>query len=149
MQAEPVNFNTKQIDMRLSFIGEQLNMNTGYYGSFFSNSNGSVNMSVPNQLYGSRGTLATLYPAATGGTSLQNVLQLPFALPPDNQAHQFYVDGNYAFTKTTKATFKYLPGCPVHLQVQVIHFHCIWIASGAAVSPPIFSSLQTPSGPRQ
>jgi len=107
MQAEPVNFNTKQIDMRLSFIGEQLNMNTGYYGSFFSNSNGSVNMSVPNQLYGSRGTLATLYPAATGGTSLQNVLQLPFALPPDNQAHQFYVDGNYAFTKTTKATFKY------------------------------------------
>jgi len=28
-------------------------------------------------------------------------------LPPDNQAHQFYVDGNYVFTKTTTANFKY------------------------------------------
>jgi MtrB/PioB family decaheme-associated outer membrane protein len=107
MQAEPVNFNTKQIDMRLSYLGENLHMNAGYYGSLFDNSNGSVNMTAPNQLYGSLGTLATLYPAAAGGTSLQNVLQLPFALPPDNQAHQFYVDGNYGFTKTTKATFKY------------------------------------------
>jgi MtrB/PioB family decaheme-associated outer membrane protein len=107
MQAEPVNFNTKQLDMKLSFSNEKLNINGGYYGSFFSNSNGSVNMTVPNQLYGSQGTLATLYPAAAGGTSLQNVLQAPFALPPDNQAHQFYVAGNYGFTKSTKATFKY------------------------------------------
>lgn len=43
--------------------------------------------------------------ALTAG--LRNILQLPMALPPDNQAHQFYVDGNYAFTNTTRATFKY------------------------------------------
>lgn len=114
MQAEPVDFNTKQVDMRLSFNDEKLNVNAGYYGSWFNNAEGSVNMTVPNALNNGLGTAANpLYPAtaatviAGGGTSLQNVLQLPFALSPDNQAHQFYVDGNYNFTKSTKATFKY------------------------------------------
>jgi MtrB/PioB family decaheme-associated outer membrane protein len=56
---------------------------------------------------------ATLAPAAGaaviagGGTSLQNVLQLPIALPPDNQAHQIYVSGNYRISPTTNGTFKY------------------------------------------
>jgi MtrB/PioB family decaheme-associated outer membrane protein len=113
MQAEPVNTNTKQVDMRLAFSDEKLNVNAGYYGSFFSNDNGSVNMTVPNVLNGGRSDVANpLYPATSsaiiaGGMSLQNALQLPFALPPDNQAHQFFVDGNYAFTKSTKANFKY------------------------------------------
>ena len=49
--------------------------------------------------------LATLNPAVAGGTSLQNVLQLPMALPPDNQAHQFYVSGNYAWTPKTRSTW--------------------------------------------
>ena len=34
------------------------------------------------------------------------ILNLPMALQPDNQAHQFYLDGNYAFTPTTKANFR-------------------------------------------
>ena len=38
--------------------------------------------------------------------SLQNVLELPMALQPDNEAHQFYVDGNYRFTPKTRANFK-------------------------------------------
>ena len=69
---------------------------------------------MPNSLYGGNGTLVgSLYPAvgsniiAGGGTSLQNVLQLPMALQPDNQAHQFSLAGNYAFTPSTRATFKY------------------------------------------
>lgn len=114
MQAEPVNFNTKQLDIRLNYAGDQLHVNGGYYGSFFKNENGSVNMTVDPVMKNGNGTgTAALYGPtsatliAGGGTSLQNVLQLPFALPPDNQAHQFYVDGNYGFTKTTKATFKY------------------------------------------
>ena len=28
------------------------------------------------------------------------------ALPPNNEAHQFYVDGNYRFTSMTQANFK-------------------------------------------
>ncbi len=34
------------------------------------------------------------------------VLNTPMALPPDNQAHQLYVAGNYAFTPTTRSNFK-------------------------------------------
>jgi MtrB/PioB family decaheme-associated outer membrane protein len=107
MIPEPVNFNTKQIDAKLNFSGERHFVSVGYYGSFFSNANGNVAPSVPGQLYNNlTGQLSTLNPAAAGGTSLQNVLQLPMALYPDNQAHQFYVSGNYAWTQRTRSTFK-------------------------------------------
>jgi MtrB/PioB family decaheme-associated outer membrane protein len=110
MIPEPVSFNTKQIDARVNFSGEKYLVSAGYYGSFFTNTNGNVTPSVPNpQLYGPLGPaggLRTLNPAAAGGTSLQDVLQLPMALYPDNQAHQFYVSGNYAWTQKTRSTFK-------------------------------------------
>jgi MtrB/PioB family decaheme-associated outer membrane protein len=103
---EPVNFNTKQLEAKLNFKGQSLFVTAGYYGSFFTNSNGSVNPTVPNQLNGPTGALVTLDPAAAGGTSLQNVLQLPMALYPDNQAHQLYVAGNYEFMPKLRSTFK-------------------------------------------
>jgi MtrB/PioB family decaheme-associated outer membrane protein len=109
MIPEPVSFNTKQIDARLNFVRDKLFLSAGYYGSFFTNDFGNVTPGVPNQLYGplgAAGGLRTLNPAAAGGMSLQNVLQTPMALYPDNQAHQFYVSGNYAFTKTFRSTFK-------------------------------------------
>jgi len=109
MVPEPVSFNTKQIDARLNFVGEKLFLSGGYYGSFFTNSNGNVRPTVPNQLYGplgAAGGLRTLNPAAAGGMSLQDVLQTPMALYPDNQAHQLYLSGNYAFSKTLRSTFK-------------------------------------------
>ncbi len=110
--AEPVNFNTKQVDAKFNFVGEKLFVSAGYYGSFFTNTNGNVAPTVPNQLNGPTGLLSTLNPAAaggqfpTGGTSLQNVLQSPMALYPDSQAHQLYLSGNYAFTPKTRSTFK-------------------------------------------
>jgi MtrB/PioB family decaheme-associated outer membrane protein len=45
--------------------------------------------------------------AVMSDAGIKNILALPLALPPDNQAHQFYLAGNYAFTPTTRATFKY------------------------------------------
>jgi len=113
MTAEPVNSNTRQFEAKLNFNDEKLKLSAGYYGSFFKNSNGNLTPTVPNSLNNGIGQAFTLYPAvssaiiAGGGTSLQNVLQLPTALPPDNQAHQFSLSGNYAFTPKTKATFKY------------------------------------------
>jgi MtrB/PioB family decaheme-associated outer membrane protein len=114
MIPEPIHSTIKQIEAKLNFHDEKLNLTAGYYGNFYTNSNGNISPTVPNSLYGGNGTLVgALYPAvgnniiAGGGTSLQNVLQLPMALPPDNQAHQFSVFGNYAFTPTTRATFKY------------------------------------------
>ncbi|HJV81281.1 MtrB/PioB family decaheme-associated outer membrane protein [Noviherbaspirillum sp.] len=111
--AEPINSNTKQIDAKLNFHDEKLMLSAGYYGSFYSNSNGSLNPVVPNLFNNGLGQPFPGYPAvgtniiAGGGTSLQNNLQSAMALPPDNQAHQIYIDGNYAFTPKTKANFKY------------------------------------------
>lgn len=110
---EPVNFNMKQIDAKLNYTNAKLFVSVGYYGSFFTNANGNVQPVVPPALNGPTGVLTTLNPAAgaagnnpAGGTSLQNVLQLPMALYPDNQAHQFYLSGNYAWTQRTRSTFK-------------------------------------------
>lgn len=111
---EPIDSVTKQFEAKLNFHNEKLLVSAGYYGTFYDNSNGNLSPTVPNSFNNGRGLGGFPgFPAvgsniiAGGGTSLQDVLQLPMALPPDNQAHQFYLDGNYAFTPTTKATFKY------------------------------------------
>ncbi|HJV88642.1 MAG TPA: MtrB/PioB family decaheme-associated outer membrane protein [Noviherbaspirillum sp.] len=111
--AEPIKSNTKQIDAKFNFHDEKLMLSAGYYGSFYTNSYGSLNPVVPNLFNNGLGQPFPGYPAvgtniiAGGGMSLQGVLQTPMALAPDNQAHQIYFDGNYAFTPTTKANFKY------------------------------------------
>lgn len=110
---EPVHSSTRQIEAKLNYAFQGLNVSAGYYGSFYTNSYGNVRATVPNTLNNPLGVPSTLFPAAAstviagGGTSLQNVLQLPVALPPDNQAHQYYVSGSYRITPTTNATFKY------------------------------------------
>ena len=110
---EPVNFNLKQIDLKVNFTSGKLFVSGGYYGSMFTNAYGVVTPIVPGSLNGPTGVLTPLNPAAgaagnnpAGGTSLQNVLQLPMGLYPDNQAHQFYVAGNYAWSQYTKSNFK-------------------------------------------
>lgn len=114
MIPEPIDSTIRQFEAKLAFHDEKLNLTAGYYGSFYTNANGSISPIVPNSLYGGNGTLVgALYPAvgtniiAGGGTSLQNVLQSPMSLQPDSQAHQFSLAGNYAFTPTTRATFRY------------------------------------------
>ena len=114
MMPEPINSTIRQFDAKLSFHNKKLNLTVAYYASFYTNANGNISPIVPNSLYGGNGTLvAALYPAvgsniiAGGGTSLQNVLQSPMALQPDNQSHQFSVAGNYAFTPSTRVTFRY------------------------------------------
>ena len=86
---EPINSTTRQFDARLSYSGDSLTLTGGYYGSFFTNANGSL---ILNPL-----------PAANDMTTL---LSQPVALSPDNQAHQLYVSGTYALTPKVRATFK-------------------------------------------
>ncbi|GAO36506.1 hypothetical protein SCT_1914 [Sulfuricella sp. T08] len=101
MLPEPINSTTKQFETKLNFSGEKFMVSGGYYGSFFTNSNGSLTPTVPGTLNNPIGTATAL------DTGLRTTMGLPIALPPDNQAHQLYVSGNYAFTPTTRATFKY------------------------------------------
>ena len=95
---EPVKSSTKQFEITLHYFKDQLNLTGGYYGSFYENSNSTVGLRV------APGVLATV-PGATE-TALAANLSLPLALPPDNQAHQFYLSGTYALQPTTRANFK-------------------------------------------
>ncbi len=97
---EPINANHSQIEARLSYAVEKFRFNVGYYGSFYRNTNSTLNPVVPGSLYNPLGTLLPL------NTGLQGILGQPLALAPDNQAHQFDLSGSYDFTGTTRGTFK-------------------------------------------
>jgi MtrB/PioB family decaheme-associated outer membrane protein len=101
MLPEPIDSTTKQFEARLNYSGEKFMVSGGYYGSFFSNSNGSLNPTVNGNLVNPDGT------GYTPSSTLVGYLQQSVALPPDNQAQQLYVSGNYAFTPATHSTFKY------------------------------------------
>ena len=88
--AEPINSTTRQFDMTLSYLGEQLQLTGGYYGSFYNNHRGELSVA------GGAAGLRT--PTATAIT--------PLALPPDNHAHQLYLSGGYDFNRTTRANFR-------------------------------------------
>lgn len=100
MLPEPINANHSQIEARLSYAGDKLRLNGGYYGSFYRNAYGSFNPNVPASL---NNPLGASLPLSAG---LQTILNQPVALPPDNQAHQLDVAGTYAFTPTTRLGFK-------------------------------------------
>jgi MtrB/PioB family decaheme-associated outer membrane protein len=107
MVPEPISSTTRQIEAKLNFIGDRFTLIGGYYGSWYDNDYGALTPTVNGNLNNPLGL-----PMGTGTgvaltDGLRNILQMPMALPPDNQAHQFYLDGNYAFTHTTRATFKY------------------------------------------
>lgn len=102
---EPIDSTTRQIDAKLNFSADKLFLSAAYYGSFFSNSHGSLRPVIGGNLYNPNGTVINT--AAGSGLALAGYMQQPMALPPDNQAHQFSLSGNYAFTPTTRATFKY------------------------------------------
>lgn len=82
---EPINSTTRQLDAILGYNTEKLYLAGAYYGSWYNNANSAL------FLTGGNATLATLS---------------PIGLPPDSQAHQLSLSGNYAFTPTTRATFK-------------------------------------------
>ncbi|WP_298624759.1 MtrB/PioB family decaheme-associated outer membrane protein [uncultured Zoogloea sp.] len=103
MLPEPINSTTQQFEARLNFSTEKLFLSGGYYGSFYNNQFTSMGATVDGNLGNPVGN--PMSPALT--PQLRSILQLPMALPPDNQAHQIFLSGNYAFTPTTKANFKY------------------------------------------
>jgi MtrB/PioB family decaheme-associated outer membrane protein len=105
MLPEPISSTTKQFEAKLDYSGDKYMVSGGYYGSFFTNANGSLNPVVSGNLYNPDGTVLNI--SSAPGSTVAGYLQQPVALPPDNQAHQLFVSGNYAFTPTTRATFKY------------------------------------------
>ncbi len=97
---EPIDSNHAQVEARVNYAGAKLRLSAGYYGSFFNNQFATLNPNVSGSLNSPLG--APLTPSA----GLLSILNNPVALAPDNQAHQFDLTGNYAFTPTTRANFK-------------------------------------------
>jgi MtrB/PioB family decaheme-associated outer membrane protein len=93
---EPVNSTTRQIEGQVHYFNEKLSLTGGYYGSFYDNSNSTM------ALGGIGGVLGV---GATQAALASNLGQ-PIALPPGNQAHQFYLSGTYALQPTTRLNFK-------------------------------------------
>lgn len=100
MLPEPINSNHSQIEARVSYSQEKLRLSAGYYGSFYQNSNSTLNPVVPGSLNNPLGSPLAL------SAGLQSLLSQPIALAPDNHAQQLDVTGNYAFTDKTQGTFK-------------------------------------------
>jgi MtrB/PioB family decaheme-associated outer membrane protein len=84
---EPIDSTTRQLEAILNYVGKDLQVSGGYYGTMYNNKFSALNI--------------TEFPGATGLAGFT-----PIGLPPDNHAHQFYLTGGYNFTTTTRGTFK-------------------------------------------
>ena len=97
---EPLSSKINTIEGKLSFHRDNFAISGGYYGSFYVNDFGSLNPVVPGTL--NRGVLWN----GGAGTPVAGLASSSVALPPDNQAHQIYLSGSYAYSKDTKLNFK-------------------------------------------
>ncbi len=107
MLPKPIDSTTRQLEAKLNYAGEDLVFAAAYYGSFYRNEAGNLTPTINGNLSNPLGQ-----PMGTGGgvaltDGLRSILQLPLALPPDNAAHQFSLTGNYAFSRDTRATFRF------------------------------------------
>ena len=84
---EPIDSTTQQLDMLVNYNSGKLQLTAGYYGSWYGNDNSYLEVI-----------------GAPTGTNSPGYTDM--SLPPDNQAQQGYLQGNYAFTPTTLGTFK-------------------------------------------
>jgi MtrB/PioB family decaheme-associated outer membrane protein len=80
--ADPIDYDTDQLEATLSYTGERLQLLGGYYGTWFKNSNPALNVN--------------------GGIAGMS----PMALPPGNESWQLFLGGGYNFTPTTRGNFK-------------------------------------------
>jgi MtrB/PioB family decaheme-associated outer membrane protein len=83
--ADPIDQHIRQMEARLNYAGQKLQLSGGYYGTDFDNKNTALDI--------------------TGGNS-SLASYSPIALPPDNQSQQVFVEGNYRFTPTFTSNFK-------------------------------------------
>jgi len=88
---EPVNSTIRQLDAILQYTQAKLQLSGGYSGSWYDNKNPLI--------------LERLNGITGGGAASFNSVT-PLSQPMSNEAHQLFVDGGYAFTPTTRGTFK-------------------------------------------
>lgn len=88
--AEPIDSTITQWEAQIGYADARFQLQGGYYGSHYSNHNTRLNVTGGGVGFNGAGA---------------NTLS-PIALAPSNEAHQFFVDGGFSFTPTTRASFK-------------------------------------------
>lgn len=92
---EPVNYTTDQFEALARYTGEKLQMQLGYYGSFFRNANSGLAWQNPYANGATTwGNAAVGYPNGSG----------QIGLPADNQFHQISATGGYSYSKDTRVS---------------------------------------------
>ncbi len=86
---EPINATTRQVEAKLEYNAGRLQLDGGYYGSWYENNNGGLINTFTNQVPFNAGT------------------QYYLSQPLNNEAHQVFFNGGFNFTPTTRGTFKY------------------------------------------
>ncbi|OWW22687.1 MtrB/PioB family decaheme-associated outer membrane protein [Noviherbaspirillum denitrificans] len=92
---EPVDYTTDEIEALARYTDKKLQLQFGYYGSFFRNQNNALTWQNP---FASSVWVATTTP----GVSAYN--QGSLGLPPDNQFHQINASAGYTLTKDTRVS---------------------------------------------
>lgn len=82
---EPINSTTRQLEAILSYARDRWQLSGGYYGTSYDNANGLV---------------------VTSLTSLAAATTYNLSLPLSTKSHEFFLNGGYDFTPTTRGTFK-------------------------------------------
>jgi MtrB/PioB family decaheme-associated outer membrane protein len=90
---EPIDYTTDEIEALARYTSKKLQMQFGYFGSFFSNANNGLTWANP---FASSVWVA----GTTPGVSAYNSGQL--GLPPDNQMHQLSASAGYTLTSDTR-----------------------------------------------
>ncbi len=88
---EPFDSTIRQFEAVLRYTGKELQLSGGYNASWYDN-NISLVMQRLNGI--------------TGGTNASFNAVTPISVALSNQAHQVFLDGDYAFNPTTHGTFK-------------------------------------------
>lgn len=78
---EPIDSVTRQLDLTLEYSADRLQLAGGYSGSWFGNRTDLV-------------------------TAVRGAEVTEMSVPADNQAHQFFLNGGYSFTPSTRGTIK-------------------------------------------
>ena len=97
---KPIDYNHTQAEARLNYSGSSLQLSGGYYGSFFSNSNGSMTPGIPGILNNAVGQ------PLPAGAGVPAYLGQPVALAPDNNFNQLDLTGSYTFSPIIRSNFK-------------------------------------------
>ena len=98
---QQVDSQHNQVEARLNYGADALQLSFGYYGSFYSNNIGATTLGVPATLNNPVGTPLPL------GPGLAAWLTLPVASAPDNNFNYFDLSGSYVFLPQLRANFKF------------------------------------------